>query len=99
MLSKDKNIPVNKLHKSATGYVSARAQANTIKALEQSLNEEEMKIFKRGRNAKSPTASKNADIIDYRHATGFETLLGYLYFKKDFARLEEILKLSYELHK
>ncbi|MBE7037522.1 MAG: Mini-ribonuclease 3 [Ruminococcaceae bacterium] len=98
MLSKDKNIPVNKLHKSATGYVSAKAQSATIKALEDTLSEEEVKIFKRGRNAKSPTAAKNADIIDYRHATGFETLLGYLYFKKDFKRLEEILKLSYEIH-
>ena len=99
MLSKDKNIPVNKLHRAATGYVSAKAQSATIKALEEDLSEEELKIFKRGRNAKSPTAAKNADIIDYRHATGFETLLGYLYFKKDFLRLEEILKLSYEIHK
>lgn len=69
-----------------------------VAAIEQSLSDDEIKIYKRGRNAKSPTAAKNADIIDYRRATGFETLLGYLYFKKDFARLEEILKLSYEMH-
>lgn len=98
MLAKDKNLPASKLHRAATTYVSANAQSMTVAAIEQSLRDDEIKIYKRGRNAKSPTAAKNADIIDYRRATGFETLLGYLYFKKNFARLEEILKLSYEMH-
>lgn len=98
MLAKDRNLPASKLHRAATAYVSANAQSATVSAIEKSLSGDEIKIYKRGRNAKSPTAAKNADIIDYRRATGFETLLGYLYFKKDFARLEEILNLSYRLH-
>ncbi len=98
MIAKDANIPVSKLHKTATSYVKAKAQSDTVHALMEFLTEEEIKIFKRGRNAKSATSAKNADIVDYRHATGFEALLGYLYFKKDFIRLEEILKKSFELH-
>ena len=48
----------------------------------------EIAVFKRGRNTKSATSAKNADIVDYRHATGFEALIGYLYLKKNFERLE-----------
>lgn len=98
MIAKDGNIPVAKLHKTATTYVKAKAQSDTIHALMPHLTEEETAVFKRGRNAKSATSAKNADIVDYRHATGFEALLGYLYLKKDFKRLEEILTKSFELH-
>ena len=55
-----------------------------------------MNVYKRGRNAHSHTSAKNADIVDYRHATGFEALIGYLYLKKDSVRLNEILDMSYE---
>lgn len=98
MLAKDGNIPVSKLHKAAIHFVKAKAQSDTIHFLEPYLTEEEIKIYKRGRNAKSPTSAKNADIIDYRHATGFEALIGYLYLKKDFKRLDEILKKCFEQH-
>ena len=98
MIAKDANIPVSKLHKTATSYVKAKAQSDTVHALMDFLTEDEIKIFKRGRNAKSATSAKNADIVDYRHATGFEALMGYLYLKKDFKRLEEILEKSFELH-
>ncbi|UKI35690.1 MAG: ribonuclease III [Clostridiales bacterium] len=86
MLAKDKNLPASKLHRAATTFVSARAQSQTVAAIEEkSERGRNKKIFlNRGRNAKSPTSAKNADILDYRRATGFETLLGYLYFKKRF---------------
>lgn len=98
MISKDKNIPVNKLHREATTYVKAKAQSDIIRKIEPYLTEEELSVYKRGRNAKANTAAKNADIVDYRHATGFEALIGYIYLKKDFERLDEILKLSFRMH-
>lgn len=98
MISKDRNIPVNKLHREATTYVKAKAQSNIIRKIESHLTEEEIAVYKRGRNAKANTAAKNADIVDYRHATGFEALIGYIYLKKDFERLKEILELSFRMH-
>ena len=61
------------------------------------LNEEEIYIFKRGRNAKSATVPKNADVRDYRMATGFEALVGYLYLIGNKERLEFILNKSIEV--
>jgi len=58
------------------------------------LTEEELNIVRRGRNAKSATVPKNADITDYRYATGFESLLGFLYLKKDYDRLMDILRMA-----
>ena len=98
MISKDKNIPVNKLHREATTYVKAKAQSDIIRKIEPYLTEQELSVYKRCRNAKANTAAKNADIVDYRHATGFEALIGYIYLKKDFERLDEILKLSFRMH-
>ena len=91
---KDENKPVSKLHKEATAFVKAKAQSDIIHAIMDSLSEEEVAVFKRGRNAHSYTSAKNADIVDYRHATGFEALVGYLYLNKNYERLEEIIKLS-----
>lgn len=82
---------INELHKSAIMYVSASAQSKAIKAIEHILTDEEMTIFKRGRNHKKNTGAKNASVIDYRHATGFESLIGYLYLKGDSKRLEYIV--------
>lgn len=73
------NTSVNNLHKKAVRYVNAAAQAQMIEALQEELSEEERTIYKRGRNAKSYTTAKNASVIDYRKATGFEALCGYLY--------------------
>ena len=91
------NRKVNNLHKLAIQYSKAKAQATIIHELEDELTEEEMKIFKRGRNQKSHTAPKNADIIDYKYATGFEALIGYLYLSEDKARLEYIVKKGIEI--
>ncbi|WHH61398.1 ribonuclease III domain-containing protein [Petroclostridium sp. X23] len=94
MLIKKGNMPVHKLHRQATLYVKAKAQSDTIHRIEGYLTGEELAVFKRGRNAKSGTVPKNADINDYRHATGFEALLGYLYLSNNTERLMEILTMS-----
>ncbi|MBY2477465.1 Mini-ribonuclease 3 [Clostridioides difficile] len=82
---------VNDLHKLAIKYVKAKAQASIIHEIEAELTEEESKIYKRGRNQKSNTSPKNADIIDYKHATGFEALVGYLYLNNEIERLQYII--------
>ncbi|MCC0704939.1 Mini-ribonuclease 3 [Clostridioides sp. ES-S-0049-02] len=82
---------VNDLHKLAIKYVKAKAQASIIHEIESELIEEESKIYKRGRNQKSNTSPKNADIIDYKHATGFEALIGYLYLNNEIERLQYII--------
>lgn len=94
-IAKDVNMQVAKLHKIAIKYVSAVAQSRIVRAIEHNFTEEEQSVYKRGRNAHSHTSAKNADIVDYRHATGFEALIGYLYLKKNPARLEEILDMAY----
>lgn len=83
----------NTLHRMATHYVSAKAQALLIQALieEKRLTEDEELMYKRGRNAKSHTSAKNADITTYRIATGFESLMGYLHLTKQTERLEELI--------
>ena len=91
------NIPVNKLHKLSIGYVCAGAQSNIVHNLEEHLTEEEIAVYKRGRNAHSNTSAKNAGIVDYRHATGFEALIGYLFISKNYDRLGEIIRLSFEI--
>ena len=73
------NRQASQLHRLTTSYVKAQAQAAMIEALEPELTEEELAIYKRGRNAKSYTSAKNASILDYRKATGLEALIGYLY--------------------
>ncbi len=82
---------VNKLHKKAIKYVSAKAQAHVIAVLENKFTNEEQAIFKRGRNAVSNTVPKNTDVITYKIATGFEAVIGYLYLINDTARLDYIL--------
>lgn len=83
----------NQLHRLATRYVSAKAQASLIeKMLEQELlTEKELDIYKRGRNANSHTKAKNTDVITYKMSTGFEAVMGYLHMTEDIARLEELI--------
>lgn len=91
------NRPANELHKETVKYVKAEAQSETIVHLLKEktiLTEEEQEIYKRGRNAKSYTSAKNASIHDYRKATGFETLLGYLYLMGRQERVVELVKLA-----
>ena len=91
LIRQNMNRKVNNLHKLAIQYSKAKAQATIIHEIENELTEEEMKIFKRGRNQKSHTAPKNADIIDYKHATGFEALIGYLHLNNESDRLNYII--------
>jgi len=84
-------VKVNELHKMSTKFVKAEAQARIVHTLEGELTEEEWKMVKRGRNQKSGTVAKNASISDYRYATGFECLLGYLYLSGKRERIEEII--------
>ena len=83
----------NQLHKEATKYVSAKAQANLISLMleEGILTEKEEDIYKRGRNANSHTKAKNADIVTYRMSTGFEAVMGYLHMTEEIERLEELI--------
>ena len=90
-LIKRGNLPVNELHRLSKHYVSAAAQSEIVKKLEDRFTEDELRIFKRGRNAKPGTVPKNADVGDYHRATGFESLVGYLYLKGAFERLYELL--------
>lgn len=96
-IMKDCNMPVSKLHKAATRFVSATSQATIVKKISQNFTDEEMSVYKRGRNAHSYTSAKNADIVDYRMATGLEALMGYLYIKKETARLEELISMSIDV--
>lgn len=88
------NAPANSLHKKTVQYVNARVQAKMIDALETELNEEEMAVYHRGRNAKSYTAAKNASIIEYRKATGLEALCGYLYLQGKQERMLKLIKMA-----
>lgn len=90
------NEPVNKMHHRTSGIVKAEAQAKIMYGLMEELTEEEVQIFKRGRNAKSYTSAKNADIADYRAATGFEALMGYLYMEGKMDRLMYLVKKGVE---
>jgi len=80
----------DRLHKHATTYVKAKAQSDALHLLLPDLTEEEQGVVKRGRNAQSGSRPKNADMIDYRHATGFESLIGYLYMERRHDRLKEL---------
>ena len=80
------------LHKTTIKYVNAKVQAKMIDALEEILTEEETAVYHRGRNAKSYTSAKNATIGDYRMATGFEALIGYLYLSGKTDRMIELVK-------
>ena len=86
------NRTPNSLHKMTSKYVNAAAQAHLIEAMVEKLSEEELAIYKRGRNAKSYTSAKNASIEDYRKATGLEALCGYLYLLDRFERVTEIIR-------
>ena len=74
--------------------VQASAQARMITALNDQLTEEEHAVYKRGRNAKSMSPAKNQSVSDYHKATGFEALMGYLYLKRDFKRMLDLIKLG-----
>ncbi|MBP1863792.1 ribonuclease-3 family protein [Clostridium tetanomorphum] len=91
LIDKNRDMCVHKLHKKSVGFVKAHAQSEFIRNIQETLNEDEIVIFKRGRNAKSGTIPKNASVQDYRMATGFESVIGFLYLTNQKDRLNEIL--------
>jgi ribonuclease III family protein len=97
ILSKNTQLSAHKIHVKAISYVKAKSQSNIMHIIEKELTEDELYIYKRGRNTKSATVPKNADVIDYRNATGFEALLGYLYLTGNQERLFNILEKSTEI--
>ncbi|WP_077865916.1 Mini-ribonuclease 3 [Clostridium saccharobutylicum] len=99
ILAENMALSANKIHIKAIRYVKAKSQAYIMHQIEEILTEEEMAVYKRGRNAKSATVPKNADVRDYRMATGFEALVGYLYLIGDKERLELIFNKSIEVIK
>ncbi len=90
------NCPVNQMHKKSSSLVKAGAQAEMIHLIMDELTDKEQAVYKRGRNAKSATAAKNATIQDYRTATGFEALVGFLYLNGEKERLIELAALALE---
>lgn len=90
------NTKASQLHYRTSHIVKAKTQAEMMKVLEEILTPEEADIYRRGRNAKSPTMAKNATMSDYRNATGFEALMGYLYLKDEFPRIVELVKFAIE---
>ena len=85
------NTHVNELHRRTSQFVKAHAQSEMMEALLPELTEEELSVYKRGRNAKSATMAKNATMADYRRATGFEALMGYLYLEDQVDRMMELI--------
>lgn len=94
ILVKKGNCPVNHLHRQASSLVKAGAQSRIMEIIEPVLTEEEHKVYKRGRNAHSPTMAKHASMSDYRRATGFEALMGYLYLKEEYERMLTLIRMG-----
>ena len=87
----------SRLHRESVRYVRASAQAEVARRLTDTLTEEEKDILRRGRNTNPATVPKHAEMADYRLATGFEALIGYLYLKGSMARLSELTDRAAEI--
>ena len=94
ILVKKGNCPVNRLHKKASSLVKAGAQSAIMEVIEEKLTPEELSVYRRDRNAHSPTMAKHATMADYRRATGFEALMGYLYLKEDYTRMLTLVRMG-----
>ena len=94
ILVKKGNCPVNRIHRKASSLVKASAQSSIMEKIEEHLTQEEHDIYRRGRNAHSPTMAKHATMADYRRATGFEALMGYLYLKEEYTRMLTLIRMG-----
>ena len=94
ILVKKGNWGGNRLHKKASSLVKAGAQSAIMEVIEEELTPEELSVYRRGRNAHSPTMAKHATMADYRRATGFEALMGYLYLKEDYTRMLTLVRMG-----
>lgn len=90
------NTPVNQLHHKTSHIVKAHSQAMMAEVLLDEMTDTEKDIYRRGRNAKSHTMAKNATVMDYRSATGFEALMGYLYLTDEMNRILELISIALE---
>lgn len=99
MLVVNNRTNVNMLHKMSVKYVKAQAQSDIVRKIADRLTPDEQDVLRRGRNAKSATVPKHAEIADYRYSTGYEALIGYLYLSNNTERLMEILRMSVENEK
>lgn len=90
------NRQVHKLHEETSRYVQASAQSYMMRSIQERLSEEEHAVYRRGRNARSVSPAKNQSITDYRRATGFEALVGYLYLCGSYERLTELITVGLE---
>jgi ribonuclease-3 family protein len=90
------NHKVKQFHRMTSSVVKAESQAELARSIETEFTEEELAVYHRGRNAKSATSAKNASIVDYRVATGFEALLGYLYLKQEISRALSLVSIGLE---
>ena len=88
------NTKASQLHQHTSHLVKAHSQSVMIEYMLPHMTEEEEAVYKRGRNAKSPTMAKNATMADYRRATGFEALKGYLYLSDQFERIMELVQIG-----
>lgn len=88
--------PVHKLHEETSRYVQASAQSFMMRTMQEHLTEEEHAIYRRGRNSRTVSPAKNQSITDYRRATGFEALIGYLYLQGEYQRLADLVTLGLE---
>ena len=88
------NRQVHKLHEETSRYVQASAQSFMMRAMQENLTAEEHAVYRRGRNARSVSPAKNQSITDYRRATGFEALIGYLYLSGEYERLTELVTIG-----
>lgn len=90
------NVPVKKLHTSTVSVVCAKGQSKAVEVIMPVLSEDEILMYKRGRNANGNNIPKNADAQEYRRATGLECLIGYLYLSHQYNRIEELFTIIKE---
>ena len=87
----------NKMHNNTVHYVSAEAQAQSIRVLADELTDIETDYFRRGKNSNPHAVSKNANHADYMYATGFEALIGYLFLNNEESRMEYLIYKSFDI--
>ena len=96
-LVSEHEFSAGEMQKLTSKDVSAHGQSELLEKLMEKFTEEESDIFKRGRNAKKPTKSKNATVAEYNRSTGFEAVLGFLYLTGRYERIDELLEDSNEV--
>ena len=90
VLVADGNTQTSKLHKKSASLVCAKAQSEAYFKIQSLLSESELRVLKRGRNARSCSSAKSASVSDYRHSTGLEALFGHLYLTNKHGRIKEL---------